>query len=402
MEGEGPQEKEKAEIQHQESFDIRCRVCGGWHPTEEHYKHTEEGRKEQRAVVEKRSEGQYSFSMPGVEVLEEVKESSWRKTVVEKAKVLGDDLQDSSFLIHMGVLHDYNGADYKIKSLMSVFSQKSIYPEDLISEGYHTESKGSAWSFSNHFAGEPELFPYSSGEDFYGINELLVRQEEFVKERTKEKIETYQNAIKSSLEKIINQHQGYIEINLKYKDEIRRVAEFLKIRKEMLEKGKNLLNQLDSTNGRREAVKYVLTNTGWRSGFGEIDQIGIICKLPRNLDDKEYNMAKERDSVLGNYDMVDRSGVRIASVPDIDKELAPSRDRRERTVYIPRSSKDANAEDNLQLFKDFIHGVYLRTGSGHEQQAVLQRMLDLTKNDPERRVPIYNYYGKLVWPKSKD
>lgn len=384
----------------EKKFSIRCEICQGWHATELHENYTKEGREKIRKIIEERPDSAYNFNTLGVEATESDAEKSWQHIVVEKAKELGDDLQNSNFLIHNGPIDvqifpasekiqaKYPGLglgeESRYESLLSIFTQKSLNEGHRISSG---ERRHDTWFFSAHRAGGNDVYNYSEGD---ALAKILEQQEIFMRDRTAENLKRYQELITGRLTQEIEK----LKFNIKHNDTQYLGGDLLH--------AKELLKTLDSMDGRKKAVKFIMTKTGFTKGFGP--KFGVIAKISNKMKaDENIKYVSDGGGPYREpiYDVKDRNGFPIADgIADLDRaELEQKEMDSEQGLFYGNYKGEPNVEDARKFFADFIHGVHIRDGSIEEQREFLERMLELTKDHPERRVPLYNYYGKLIWPR---
>lgn len=363
---------------------IMCSICNGWHTTEAHAQYEKEARKKRMAEIKTRPNEAYNFDTLGFSTEQKGEIEPWMRTVIEKAKELGDDLQDSDFFIHVGPLEKSD----RSPSVLSMIVQPSFH------DAVHTleanrggEYKDRGYARARNFVSEHHAGEYMEswaaplrGADRTkksSIDTLLELQERYVQTRSEDDLRMYQAEIEKSLQKISEGQRNRLK-NTSEREDIESAKKNLQI-------VESLISNLDTIDGRRKAVKFIMIQDQMLPLGGE--GIGIIFKAGKNI---IRSMLRREPQAY--YRLYSSFYYRGGEVIHIFSTRGSETDQR---IAINTCDPDVARE----FYKEFIHGLYVPHGSVEEQRELLKRMLEMTKDHPERRLPIYNFYGKLVWPR---
>jgi hypothetical protein len=148
---------------------------------------------------------------------------------------------------------------------------------------------------------------------------------------------------------------------------------------------------LDTTEGRRDAMMFLL---GQKSGTDERNatkDIAIIFKVSDQLgkDGLVVSQTKERTPTISVDTSEGEQVIKITHGEDAKKVISVNTDFQD-------------TESARKVYRDLIHAIYIPNGSIDEQRQFLREILEMTKDNPEKRLPVYNHYGKLVWPRPRD
>lgn len=360
---------------------IMCETCGGWHPTEAHAQYEKEAREKRMAEIKARPDSSYRFDALGFTPEKKEEIEPWMHKMIEKAKELGDDLQDSEFYIHVGSREP--GQTYEGEPVPSILSM--ITQESFQEPAWKGRFPGATeYLYVTHHQPGEEVQTWVTGgyvrADYEAIKNMLVLQEHYVQTRADEDLDQYKQTIK----------------NLLQEKEKTTIGRYLK--KEEVEE---LLSKLDTTEGRRAAVELIM-----RIPTGRRD-LGIIFHYSDGLRQNfDYSSRKEGSGRGADSEIVDF--FTLSDRGSADEEIITIRNfletlKGERPELLADSMMSVHSVKNLdaarEFFRSFIHGIYLPQGSVEKQREALERMLEMTKDHPERRLPIYNFFGKLVWPR---
>ncbi len=250
---------------------IMCGRCGGWHPTEAHAQYEGEAREKRMAEIKARPDSAYRFDTLGFKPekadREEGEIEPWMHEVIEKAKELGDDLQDSDFFIHAGPLNQHKRLGFNSKTVPSVLS--FVTQERFPNPNPSIKHREEFLYVSPHDAGrEIETWAVRYTTERVGsknFKELLVLQERWVQSRTAEDLDVYRKKIKQLLSQFIERFTtDYYQEGM---------------RQHTLE-AQELLNQLDEVNGRKRAVKFIMQQSGL---YKQGQMGGIIFRISDEL-----------------------------------------------------------------------------------------------------------------------
>lgn len=355
---------------------IMCDICSGWHSTEAHAQHEKDAREKRMAEIKARPDSSYRFDTLGFTPEEKEEIEPWMHEVIEKAKDLGDDLHDVDYYIHYGLLEGLQSTDVDVPSVLSMLDKSfGEAPRGMKSSG------SSMVYLSEHNAGE-RLYDEWAVREFY--KDLIVLQERWVQTREKSDLDNYIEELKRLL---YTQKPWFVD-------------------QQIIEQ---MVMSLNSIEGRKQAMKFLAENTG---PLKKGENVGIIFSLGDSLlKDPKFEIQKSKDWFhadlspkklpVVNYKYEGQNVAKIipnAYAANIEKDRVVnpygSRDPDRRNEYVGVDLKLA-----WEFYKKFIHGIQIPHGSIESQRGVLKRMLEKTKEKPERRLPIYNFYGKLVWPR---
>lgn len=356
---------------------IMCETCGGWHPTEAHAQFEKEASERRMAEIKVRPDSAYRFDTLGFSSEKKGEIEPWMHEVIEKAKELGDDLQDSDTFVHMELWS--SESDEAAWRLLKIVEKGFFTPHP---ERYHDQRDNKSERLVR--GGELNARPHNAGTKFmsWGFPEeterVLIAQEKYLKTRTPEDLEEYKNAIRDDLKMYGD------------KDE------------------KN--NPLETTEERKRAVEHLIKNI-----------YGIILAFPKKIESNPEFLVEKHGSPYSEMKTVtiyNREPRRqLISYPDLSSytfreywytSLGPRytpqkgtwRHSPETEIGFSGAStiKDVSEETLKKLSFDILNGLYVKGGI-ENQRKILERMLEMTKDHPERRLPIYNFYGKLAWPR---
>lgn len=139
---------------------------------------------------------------------------------------------------------------------------------------------------------------------------------------------------------------------------------------------KELLEKLNDVEERRKAVLSIFRGYGTRG-------LGIIFQSNPFIQEKFQKKYNEKHGTVyytqGGEAIIARSG-------------------QGETIITPNNGI-TDIKSAREFYRAFLHGIIVIQGTVEEQREILKRMLEATKDHPDRRLPIYNFYGKLVWPR---
>lgn len=349
-----------------------CETCGGWHPTEAHAQHEKEAREKRMAEIKARPDSAYSFNVLDFEQEKRDEVEPWMHTVIEKAKDLGDDLQDSDFYIHFGPIE----GNKKFPSVFSMLTQDSFTRGETFVAYFE---KGTPMKEKAMWSGASRLNP------------ILELQERWVKTRKDEDLQKYQEAIRATL----NDYVSYVE---------QRISEtaddgFKNLGRNRIENAQKLLTGMDSTEGRREAMDFI-TQRVIMGGTSSRNNIGVIFSIGDSLQQRTTSEIKRHYLNLpysSHYTTSLTYKYNGNNVLFLNAQYGGGFEKGQDRDNLNIGS--AETEHGKKFYIKFIHSLYSSGGSVKVQKELLQRMLEMTKDQPDRRLPIYNFYGKLVWPR---
>lgn len=344
-----------------ENVPILCSICGGWHATEAHSQFETNAREARASEIKARPDSEYLFDTLGFKSEKQGETKPWMHEVIEKAKNLGDDLQDSDFFIHIGPLDDYKSPNGNVLSVLSMIPQESLQESPTVSK--HGKLPSDSRSEGANFVSEHSAGEKMSSWAGYKTEDIFVAQERWVQTRDAQDLETYKEVIRKCL------------------GPIRKGTE-----EEML------FNNLDTAEGRRNAVKYISINNTIKGREG----VGIVFKAVEPLsqglaEEARYGLEVKK---FTPYYLNNKKVMRVVHTRYYDEPDGIG--KHNQMIWDDKNCDPLVARD---FYRKFIHALYVPHGSVEEQRNILQRMLEITKDFPERRLPIYNFYGKLVWPK---
>ncbi|MDO8617653.1 MAG: hypothetical protein Q7N87_02060 [Candidatus Uhrbacteria bacterium] len=367
----------------EKSSSIQCEQCGGWHPTEAHAQYETKVCEKRVAEIKARPDSAYRFDALGFTPDKKGKIDPWMHEVIEKAKDLGDDLQDADLYIHFGPIE----AGVRGKEFPSTLS---MITQDSFVEGTY---------ISRHISGESMMRKahWSSKAPI----EILELQERWVRTRSQEDLKSYQQKIQNELNKIIKINEGIITSDPKSHFDYQKDKERAN---NLIKKATDLLSRLDTAEGRKASVYLIqIAQPGTASGPGG-EEVGVIFSVGDAVFE-EPSFYFKRDGGEGGLSsrlsFVHATPVAIYYKEKLviwfGRDYADWRHNPENQTV--GSGPNPVSEEAREFYKKFIHALYLPHGSIEEQQRMLERVLDMTKDHPEQRLPIYNFYGKLVWPR---
>jgi hypothetical protein len=361
----------------EQSSSIACEICGGWHPTEAHAQYEKEAREKRMEEIKARPDSAYRFDALGFTPEKKGDIEPWMHEVIEKAKDLGDDLQDSGFFHHTW---GGRGSRQNIDEAIGFITQESFQatPEKILNTGggvLLTGEGGAVW-FEEHNAGTPLSFEYQHQIS----REVLESQEQWIKSRKQEDLKKYKDELERWLnyQMVADQQGQEIGIQPVYDKKV-----FL-----------DLLENLDSVEARRQVALMMMRGRAFRG-----PSIGIIFQeSPKLLNEfivsKGFKSASTTTFHQTTYS--NQAGEEVAVILQ-DKRKHADYVVNEGLVYPNMKIKDIGSAQ--KLYQDFLHGLFVTYGSIEAQREVLELMLKATQDHKERRLPIYNFYGKLVWPR---
>lgn len=377
---------------------IVCETCGGWHPAETHAQYEKEAREKRMAEIKARPDSAYRFDTLGFSSEQKGEIEPWMHEVIEKAKDLGDDLQDADLYIHIGPLEQ--GEEPPVPSVLSMITQTSFVPElNIKSKKGHSVTEGPTY-VSHHRAGESMQRKGHWGHEI--PTEILEIQERWVKTRDVQDLDEYKKAIENELDKFIKRTR-YDLSDKSYLNPIRDNPEAQKRLENRIVHIQELINNLDSVSGRKAGLYFIEKMSHRRAG-GTGESVGIIFTVgdalfsdPKFYFQSEGGTGGSRDrnafyrETIGGLGYNDKWVIIFSPhVSDLQLGINPEN----QTAYSPYPED----EESKYFYKKFIHAVWVPHGSIEGQRKVLEHMLEMTKDKPEQRLPIYNFYGKLVWP----
>lgn len=375
---------------------IACDICGGWHSTEGHQEFEIEAREKRVAEIKERPDYVYRFDTLGFKPERKEEIEPWMHGVIERAKALGDDLHDTDHFIHMEIfgprVNDLEGERLLTIVTNGLFSE---YPRhhrdygkgiDLVRGGnlnvrpHSAGSKPSSWGIGKH------------------VEDALILQEKFVRTRKDTDLEAYKDALKKALDK-----QGVKDAHLNTMRDRKKavrillgakfglIISFNRLKEKMnseieISSAENTYNSIIwNKNPRKELIVYPDLSRNPNLGVEYYEHSHFKCG-----DSCEYvpPRAHKMQSFMSFKKPNDLEHAAISRVvPEAEIEFSR------------RSGLAGISEETLQnLSRNILNGIYV-SGGIEEQREFLKRMLEVTNNYPEERLPIYNFYGKLVWPK---
>ncbi|KKU73345.1 MAG: hypothetical protein UX98_C0008G0011 [Parcubacteria group bacterium GW2011_GWA2_47_26] len=141
-----------------------------------------------------------------------------------------------------------------------------------------------------------------------------------------------------------------------------------------------MMQNLNTPEERHEATIFILQQF---STYQDKEPIGIIFQVSDSIiNDPSLSVQGISDDIIGFYNRGTNEWLGRIGKSSI----------RGTTVGL------SEAEKSRELYFRLIHGIHVPYGSEDLQRKVLQKMLEATQNNPNLRLPIYDHYGKLIWP----
>jgi len=362
---------------------ILCEICRGWHPTEEHIRYEKENLAKRMTEIKARPDSAYRFDALGFKSEKKDEMEPWMHTVIEKAKELGDDLQQSDNFLHMEI--DWVGKGEGEGRLLQTVRNGLFAPHPA--KYHHPNETGLTRG------GQLYIRPHNAGTKFEKwsfpelLKEILVQQETYLKSRSESDLQAYKALLKEAID----------SSELRYDEEEKK-------------------NLLESMEDRKRVVSKLMEGSKYGIIFSFPEKLSEDSELEIEVIDQGHGLTHlqiwNKDPRHCLVDLPDLSGRthqdywytgehNITYTPPADRYSRLYRKQPpEGIMNLPYEGqlREINEETLEHLSSNILNGLYVY-GGVKEQREFLQRMLEVTKDNPERRLPVYNFYGKLVWPR---
>lgn len=277
----------------------------------------------------------------------------------EKIDHLGEDLRGSGWMVHIAPARPFVGrSDGRERpSAYSFLTADSLERAPLMRQ-IGTQK---LLFVTPHPAGE-EIVTWGVGEELRRV--LILRREERVGE--------YIHAIQKILEKFIRMREDSLAFQRGVSSPLMR--EYYNRIKENFVKAKVYLENLKDLKSADEAVSFLIHSSQLAFEVAEksIPVIGVIFAFNAKLNGKAELPVTVGPRSWDGGTGISEQVLQVATEP---------------------------GESSGWFYNELLHGLYVPSPDQSFLEEVQASMLSATQDRSERRVPIYDCHGRLVWPK---